>query len=406
MPEHLRLRAGSLHQANGGVVVVDAVELLADRQTWRALKRTIKSGWIESPRVGGSPGGGLRPAPIRTAFKLVAVGSEDLYDSMCAYDPDFPSVFKVKVQVEELLVRTDAQVGAMASALLRATRRAGLRGPDAAALARVLELATRLAGRRDRLAVAFADLLDVLQEADRIAMGAERDEVHLEDVEGALRQRRARRDLSEREAQEQLDEGVVLLDLAGEQTGVVNALVVYDQGAHTYSRPTRVTAAAGVGRRGVVDIEREASFSGDSHHKGVEILSGLLRERYAQDKPLCLTASICFEQSYALVDGDSASLAELLALLSTLADVPLAQGWGVTGSIDQKGRIQAVGEVSTKVDGFFDACKARGLTGRQGVVLPRRTSGTWSCGGTWWRRSREGGSTWRRSSGWTTRSSC
>jgi len=370
LPEHLRLRAGSVHRANGGVVVLDAAELLADRPTWRALKRTVKSSWIEVPRGGGPAGGGLRPDPIRTAFKLVAIGSEDLYDSMCAYDPDFGAVFKVKVQVEELLPRTPEHVTALAGALLQAIRRAGLLGPDAGALARLLETSTRLAGRRDRLALSFAALLDVMQEADRLAAAAGRDRVRAEDVDHALRQRRARHDLSEREAQELIDDGIVLLDVSGRRTGVVNALVVYDEGAHVYSRPTRVTAAAGVGRGGVVDIEREASFSGDSHHKGIEIVTGLLRERYAQDKPLCLTATLCFEQSYALVDGDSASLAELLALLSTLADVPLDQAWGVTGSIDQKGQVQAVGEVSTKVEGFFDVCLARGLDGRQGVLLP------------------------------------
>ncbi len=370
MPDHLRLRAGALHRANGGVIVVDAFELMHDRAAWSALKRTVKSGWMEVPRGGGSSGGGLRPEPIRTAFKLVAIGSEELYDGMYAYDPDFAAVFKIKVQVEEVLPRSEANIEAMGAALLRIARRAGLRAPDAGALARLLEHSARLAGRNDRLAPWFSDLLDVLQEADRIAMDGGRREVRAADVERALRQRRCRHDLSERESQEMLDDGIVLLDTDGQRPGVVNALVVYDEGAHVYSRPTRVTAAVGVGRRGVVDLEREASFSGDSHHKGMEIVASLLRERYAQDKPLCLTATLCFEQSYSLVDGDSASLAEVLALFSALAELPLDQGWGVTGSLNQKGEVQAIGDVTAKVEGFYDACIARGLTGRQGVIIP------------------------------------
>ncbi len=370
LPDHLRLRGGALHRANGGVIVVDAVELLNDRAAWNALKRTVKSGWLEVPRGGGSSGGGLRPERIRTAFKLVAIGSEELYDSMYAYDPDFAAVFKVKVQVEEVLPRTEENVDAMAGAILRTARRAGLRTPDATALARLLEHSARLAGRNDRLAPWFSDLLDILQEADRLALVSGHKEIRSLDVDAALLQRRTRHDLSERESQEMLDDGVVLLELDGHRVGVVNALVVYDEGAHVYSRPTRVTAAVGVGRRGVVDLEREASFSGDSHHKGLEIVASLLRERYAQDKPLCLTATLCFEQSYSVVDGDSASLSEVLALFSALADVPLDQGWGITGSLNQKGEVQAIGDVTNKVEGFFDACIARGLTGRQGVIIP------------------------------------
>src|SRR5690606_21771363 len=186
---------------------------------------------------------------------------EELYDGMYAYDPDFAAVFKIKVQVEEVLPRTEANIEAMGAALLRIARRAGLRAPDAGALARLLEHSARPAGRNDRLAPWLSDLLGVLQEADRIAMDGGRREVRAADVERALRQRRGRHDLSERESQEMLDDGIVLLDTDGQRVGVVNALVVYDEGAHVYSRPTRVTAAVGVGRRGVVDLEREASFS-------------------------------------------------------------------------------------------------------------------------------------------------
>ncbi|MBX3468041.1 MAG: AAA family ATPase [Planctomycetes bacterium] len=370
-PDHLRLRAGSLLQANGGVLVVDAVELFQDPIAWRALKRAVKSGWIEVQRAANTGAGvAMRPEPIRTAFKLVAIGWEELHDQMAAVDPDFPEVFKVKVQVEDELVRTPEVTTSMARALLRVARRSGLRPPDASALARLLERSARLAGRNDRLAPRFSELVDVLQEADRLAARARRTVIKGEDVEAALAQRRRRVDLDERRIQEQIEDEVVLLDVTGRRVGMVNALVVYDTGDHVFGRPCRVTAAVGVGRKGLVDIEREARLSGDSHHKGVQILAGLLHERFAQDKPLCLTATVCFEQSYAEVDGDSASLAETICVLSALADLPVDQGWAITGSLNQKGEVQPIGDVNEKVEGFYEVCLARGLTGRQGVVVP------------------------------------
>ncbi len=370
-PDHLRLRAGSLLQANGGVLVVDAAELFQDPIAWRALKRAVKSGWIEVQRAANTGAGvSMRPEPIRTAFKLVAIGWEEIHDQMGAVDPDFPEVFKVKVQIEDELVRTPETTTAMARALLRVARRAGLRAPDASALARLLERSARLAGRNDRLAPRFSELLDVLQESDRIAAAARRGSIKGEDVDAALTQRRRRVDIEERRIQEQLEDEIVLLDVTGRRVGMVNALVVYDTGDHVFGRPCRVTAAVGVGRKGLVDIEREARLSGDSHHKGVQILAGLLHERFAQDKPLCLTATICFEQSYAEVDGDSASLAETICVLSALAELPVDQGWAVTGSINQKGDVQPIGDVNAKVEGFYDVCLSRGLTGRQGVLVP------------------------------------
>jgi lon-related putative ATP-dependent protease len=369
-PDHLRFRSGSLAQALGGVLVVDAGALLHDAKAWGALKRSVQSGWLELPRPESGPGAGLRPEPIRTALKVVAVGSDELYDHMVAYDPAFLDVFKVKAQLEEVVPRTKKTVHALGRALARGARRSGLAAPDAAALARCVERSARRAGRKDRLRLVLGEQLDLLAEADRLRAEAGSKRIGVDHVDAALARRKARHDLGERETQEQLDDRVVLVDVDGARAGVVNALVVYDETVVAYSRPSRVTAAVGVGRAGVLDIEREANFSGDSHRKGVAIVAGLLRERFAQDKPLCLTATVCFEQSYSSIDGDSASLAETLAILSALADAPLDQGWGVTGSINQKGEVQAIGDVNAKVEGFFAACQARGLTGKQGVVIP------------------------------------
>lgn len=376
LPEHHKLRAGSLLRANGGVLVTDLGELLADPVAWRAVKRAVRSGWIEVQRAAAA-GAAMRPEPVRTALRLVALATDDVWERASLEDPDTVDVFKVEARTEDDVPVAEAP--ALAAALLRAARGSGLRPPDAPALARLLEHAARLAGRSDRLATRFAALLDVLQEADRLALAArraptprrgDRSTIRRADVEAALAARRRRVDHAERHLQRLFDDGLVLLDLDGARAGVVNALVVYDHGEHVFGRPCRVTAAVGVGRRGVVDVEREARLSGDSHHKGVQLLAGLLCERYAQSHPLALSATVAFEQSYAPVDGDSATLAETLAVLSALGDLPIDQGLAITGSLNQKGEVQPVGDVDAKIEGHFDACRSRGLTGRQGVLIP------------------------------------
>lgn len=375
--DHLRLRAGSLARANGGVLVLDAQELWSDPQAWRALVRAVSSGWLElaPPPPGQGPGSALRPQPLRTAFKLVAIGTDAQWEQMLHEDAAFPEVFKVKVQLEDLIERSDANVTAAAGVLLRLARRAGLLRPDAGALARLLEHAARRAGQRGRLAAGFSELLDALQEADRLARarpGARA--LRRAHVDEALARRRRRHDLLERRTQEDLQEGLIVVETAGARVGVVNALVVYDTGDHVFSHPARITAAVSVGRRGVLDLEREAELSGALHHKGVQVLSGLVRGLYAQDQPLGLTASLCFEQSHGVVDGDSASAAEALALISALADLPCRQDWALTGAVTQLGELCAVGDVTPKVEGFFALCRARGLTGRQGVLIPRSSA--------------------------------
>lgn len=378
--EHLRLRAGSLAQAAGGVIVVDAAELWSDPQAWRALTRSIASGCLElqSP-PGGPPGPGaqLRPEPLPTGFKLIAIGTDAQFDQMLAEDPAFAEVFKVKVQLEDEVPRSERNVLGVASALLRLARRSGLLRPDAGALARLLEHSARLVGRRDRLSARFSELVDTLQEADRVARqrAARPRSIRRDDVEAALERRRRRHDLLERRARDELREGAVLIETRGARPGAVNALVVLDTGDHVFARPARITAAVGVGRRGVIDLEREAGLSGDVHHKGVQVLSGLLLRLYAQEHPLGLSASVCFEQSHGLVDGDSASAAEAVALISALVGLPARQDWALTGAITQLGELAAVGDVSTKVEGFFAVCRDRGLTGTQGVLVPRTNAG-------------------------------
>lgn len=377
-PEHMRIRAGSLLAADGGVLVLDARELLQDQAAWKALKKALLRGRVEVQRFepqSHQPAGPVRPRGVRIALKAILVGDDESYHQLHDHDDDFRAIFKVKVEVEDDVPNTDEKRLALARTLVRLARRAELLPLDAGALARVLEHAARLAGRRDRLAVKLGVLLDVLREAEELARRARASRVKAEHVHQALVARKARHAIAERKTQELLDDGVVLVETTGKRTAAVNALAVYDTGDHVFARPARVTASVSVGRAGVIDIEREAHLSGDTHHKGIQIMAGLLRMRYAQERPLCLTASVCFEQSYSPIDGDSASVAEVVAILSALADVPLDQGWAVTGSLNQMGDMQAIGDVNEKVEGFFDACRARGLTGSQGVLIPASNEG-------------------------------
>jgi ATP-dependent Lon protease len=238
------------------------------------------------------------------------------------------------------------------------------------AVAAVVEEGVRLAGRRNRLSTRFSDVGDVVREAAHWAKKKEAKVVGAAHVVEALRERERRVSLVEDKVQEMYDEGSILLDTTGTKVGQVNGLAVYDLGDHSFGRPSRITAETGVGRAGVINIEREAEMSGRIHNKGVLILEGYLRRMYAQDKPITVSASLCFEQGYSFVEGDSASSAEMYALLSSLAYVPLRQDLAVTGSMNQKGEIQPIGGVNEKIEGFFDVCRARGLTGRQGVMIP------------------------------------
>jgi len=368
-PAHLRLRAGSLALANHGVLVVEADELFDDAQTWRTVKRLLRSCWLEIP--GATSGGrSLRPQPIRAALRVIVLGSEGLYDRLYHRDPEFRQLFQVKVQLEFDAPRTDPLIASYAQGLVGLAEAAGLRRPNAGATAFLLEHAARRAADQTRLALGFAPALNLLREADRLR-GPGGGVLKRADVEQALAERRARADAEARRTLRDLERGDVLLETRGERVGVVNALLVYDQGEHSFARPGRVSAAVGVGREGVVDIEREVDFSGETHHKAVQILSGLFRERFAQDVPLCFTATLCFEQSYGPIDGDSASVAEVVALYSALSGLPVRQGWGITGSLNQKGQVQPVGAVNHKIEGYFESCRAQGLTGEQGVILPR-----------------------------------
>lgn len=372
VPTFMDIKPGSLLRANGGFLVLYASEALRERGVYENLKRILRKGELEiSPQQEGHPPPfALKPTPIPVKVKVVFVGERHAYDMLHAMDPDFASIFKIKVEFEDDMPRTDDNSAAFLAVLKRIIESEGLAPFEAGALASLLEEGVRLAGHREHLTTRFSDLADLMREAVHVAKDRGADRVSKEDQDAAICRRINRHDLVERKMLDMIKDGKVLLDVEGLHVGQVNGLGYYDLDDAQFGMPARISATCATGRRGVVNIEREAELSGRIHDKGVLILSGFLAATFAQDKPLSLHANIAFEQSYAIVDGDSASLAELLALLSSLSGIALRQDIAVTGSLNQHGQVQPVGGVTEKAQGFFRACRIKGLTGTQGVLLP------------------------------------
>ncbi len=369
------IKAGAIHRANGGYLLLDARSVLLEPFSWAALKRTLRRGEIAIEDIGGFLGltstVSLQPDPIPLNLKVILFGDRTLYFLLSALDPELKEHFKVLADFENDLPRTTENEEILARMLATLARREGLNALDRDAVALVLENAARTAEHSSKLSLVVEQLREILIEADFFAREAKRGVIMRADVDGALaaRIRRAAR-LRER-AQQAILEKVSLIDTAGTHIGQINGLSVIELGGFSFGRPTRITCQVRPGNGTVVDIEREVELGGPIHSKGVLILSGFLAGRYALDTPMSLFASLVFEQSYGGVEGDSASSAELYALLSALADVPLRQDLAVTGSVNQHGEIQAIGGVNEKVEGFFDICEKRGLTGTQGVLIPQ-----------------------------------
>ena len=371
--DHRRVRAGSLLRADGGFLLLRAEELLAEEGAWSALKRALKLGQIEiPPREAQALPVALKPEPIPLRVKVVLIGDPGHLDALEASDAEFRKTFKVVAEFEDPIPRTPANIARLGAFLRNVAEEERLPPPTPEALAVAVEAAVRRAGSGGRLSTRLDVLQDLAREA---ALFAQRDGARATDavhVDRALAAARRREDLIEREHLDQLRDGTLLITVDGGRIGQINALTVATSGDHSFGRPSRITATASAGDHGILNIEREVELSGDIHDKGVLILASFLRERFGQGHPLSLWASLCFEQNYGPIDGDSASLAELYALLSAIAWVPLRQGIAVTGSVNQKGDIQPVGSVNEKIEGYFDACRLLGLTSGQGVVIPRR----------------------------------
>lgn len=366
------VKAGSLIRANGGFLVIHADDLDGDGRPWGVIKRALRTGQVQIEWMGDQPASprALRPEAIRIDTKVILIGTTDLYQALLDNDSDFPKVFKVKAEFD-----TEMELGPQAiteyACLVRSVcDEDGLPPVTADGVAAIVEVAVRLAGQRNRITTRFTQVADLVREAAFWARREQKDTIGALDVRRAVEERRHRVNLIEEKTHRAIREGVVLIDTENRTVGQINGLAVLDVGDHRFGRPTRITASVSAGTHGILNIERESSLSGPHHDKGVLILNGFLRETFAAGYPLAMTASITLEQSYNEVDGDSATAAEAIVLLSALAEIPLTQELAITGSMNQKGQLQAVGGVNEKVEGFFDLCQARGLTGKQGVVIP------------------------------------
>jgi lon-related putative ATP-dependent protease len=368
------IRAGSLHRANGGFLVIPLEEILRNPFSWDALKRCIRNKEIRlediAERYGLYMARGAEPEPIPLDAKVILIGTPYFYYLLHAYDEDFPELFKVKADFDTQMDRNEENTRRFADFLCTFCEKDKLSHCDRDAAAKMVEYSSRLAGDQEKLSTRFVEIADVIREASFLAQEEGVHEVGVAHVQRAIESRVYRSSLIRDRFLEAMERGTIFIDTAGSAVGQVNGLSVITLGDFSFGRPTRITASLGLGRGGVLDIEREAKLGGRIHSKGVLILSGYLLEKFARERPLALSARLVFEQSYEEVEGDSASSAELYCLLSSLSGIALRQSLAVTGSVNQKGRVQPIGGVNEKIEGFFALCQARGLTGDQGVVIP------------------------------------
>jgi lon-related putative ATP-dependent protease len=369
------IKAGSISRANSGYLVLYDRDVLSTAGVWEALQRVIKNRElrIEEPAAffGFVPPQGLRPEPIPTDTKVIMIGDPSLYRALAAVDPDFRETFKVKADFNFEIDRTPENIRAFACFISDYCNREGLRHFDTEGVARVIEQCARQVEDQSKLSTRFSDMVDLLIESDYWAGKEKAELVSGKHVEHAIVEKTFRLNLIEKRLQELIAEGTILVDVEGAVVGQVNGLAVYQMGDFSFGKPSRITAKTFLGRGGIVNIERESKMSGKSHDKGVLILGGYLGGKYAQQNPLSLSCSVCFEQSYDGVDGDSASSTELYAILSSLSELPVKQGIAVTGSVNQNGEIQAIGGVNFKIEGHYDVCRVKGLSAGQGVMIPR-----------------------------------
>ncbi len=370
-----KIKAGSFLKANGGYLVINALDALVEPGVWVTLKRTLRNQIFEIQNYSAFfliSTTRLKPQAIKCNVKVVMIGDAYIYNLFYFLDDDFKKIFKIKAEFDSETLKTDETFVEYTRFIRKICDEDKLLSFDKDGVAAVLEYGTRVAGRQRKVTTRFHVLADVVREADYWARKQGKAAVSREQVEKAVAERFERVSLIEDKIQEMFEEGTLLIDIQGQVVGQVNGLSVYDMGQFSFGKPTRITARTAVGRAGVINIEREADLSGSTHNKGVLILGGYLRGKYAQSKPFSLSASLAFEQSYAGVDGDSASSTEVYALLSSLSKLPLRQDLAVTGSLNQKGEIQPIGGVNEKIEGFFEVCRAKGMTGTQGVIIPRQ----------------------------------
>jgi ATP-dependent Lon protease len=371
--DFMDLRGGSLLRADGGFLVMYALDTLTETGVWRTLKRTLNHGKLEIQPVETFfpfSTAALKPEPIEVHAKIILIGDRDMYELLYDYEDDFKKIFKVRVEFDEEMKWNEEVLRQYGGRLRKLCDDEKLLPFDRTAVAAILEHGVRIAGRRGKITTRFFDLADLARESSYAARHNGTKVITAAHVKDALDAKIERHNLLESKIREMIEQNLLFIDTTGERVGQVNGLSVLEIGGYAFGKPVRITASAAMGKIGIINVERESNLSGRFHDKGVQIISGYIRRTFAQDKPLSLSASLCFEQSYSGVDGDSASSTEIYALLSALSGVPIRQEMAVTGSVNQQGDVQPIGGVNQKIEGFYDVCRLKGLTGTQGVLIP------------------------------------
>ena len=372
--DFMMIRPGSVHKANGGYLVIPVLDLFRYPFAWDGLKSALKTEKVKIEEPGEQAGfimtRGLKPEPIPLSVKVILIGTPDINQILNQGDPDYPELFKVRADFDTVMDRNENNTKNYAAFICTLCKRFNLIHLDNTAVAKVVEYGSRLADDQKKLSTRFSFVADLIREANFYAMQEKANNITVRHIQKAVEEKIYRSNLIQQKIQELIERGVYLIDIEGSHVGQINGLSVMELGDFAFGRPSRVTASVAVGRDGIIDIERQAQLGGPTHTKGVLILGGYLANKYAQDKPLSLTAKLVFEQSYGGVDGDSASSTELYAILSALSGLPLKQSIAVTGSVNQRGEVQAIGGVNEKLEGFFEVCKAKGLTVQQGAMIP------------------------------------
>jgi len=371
--DFMDLRGGSLLRADGGFLIMYALDTLTEPGVWRTLKRTLNHSKLEIQPVDvffPFSTAAMKPEPIEVRVKIILIGDREMYELLYNFEDDFKKIFKVRVEFDEEMKWSEEVIAHYCGRLRKLCDDEALLPFDREAMAALMEHGVRQAGRRGKVTARFFDIADVARESSYVAREEKKELVTAAHVKESLEAKIERHNLIEMKIQEMIEKGLLLIDVEGERTGQVNGLSVLELGGYAFGKPVRITASVAMGKSGVINIERESNLSGRLHDKGMHIISGYLRRTFAQDKPLSLAASVCFEQSYSGVDGDSASSTEIYAMLSALAGVAIRQDMAVTGSVNQQGDIQPIGGVNEKIEGYYDVCRVKGLTGTQGVLIP------------------------------------
>lgn len=371
-----KIKPGLFHQANGGYLILQTLDVLSNAHSWEAIKRVLKTKevTIENLRelMGLTAVSSLKPEPIPVSVKVILIGSDYLYNLLYALDEDFKKLFKIRVDFDSEMENNKENITMLARFVHAFSKRENTAPFNVSAIAKLAEYASRIAENQEKLTTRFNSIVEILCEASIWSKMENKSEITAEDIQKAITEKEKRSNLYEEKIEELMKNNVIMIDCDGEKIGQINGLAVLDTGDYRFAKPSRITATTYMGQSGIINIEKESEMSGNIHNKGVQVLTGYLGQTYAQEFPLSLSCRICFEQSYSGVDGDSASSAELYAVLSSLSEVPIKQGIAVTGSINQNGEIQPIGGVSHKIEGFYKICKTKGLTGKQGVIIPHQ----------------------------------